>query len=148
MLTGMSVFAALPVLAALAAALLVGGMVFFAGVTAPLVFTALDEATAGRFIRRIFPVYYLVMFAFAAVAAVAALPLRPVDGAVLAFVAVGFVAARQGLMPRINALRDREVAGDTDAGTRFRRLHRASVWLNAVQLVAAAVILVRLILAA
>jgi hypothetical protein len=141
----MSAILSFATLAAFAAALLVGGMLFFAAVTAPMVFTTLDSATAGHFIRRIFPVYYLVMFAFAAVAALAAIPVLPVDAGVLAVVAAAFVVARQGLMPRINALRDREVAGDTAAGARFQRLHRVSVWLNAAQFLAAAVILLRLI---
>jgi hypothetical protein len=61
-------------------------------------------------------------------------------------VATGFAVARQGLMPRINALRDRVVAGDTGAQGAFDALHRSSVWLNGFQLlglVAIAVLLSR-----
>ena len=90
----MTDYLSLSLLAALAAALLVGGMLFFAAMVAPMVFKVLDEATAGRFIRRLFPVYYLGMFAFAAVAAVAAAAAafaRPIDAAVLAVVALGFL---------------------------------------------------------
>jgi hypothetical protein len=135
-------------IAALAASLLVGAMVFFAAVVAPLVFKHLPEATAGPFIRQVFPVYYIVCFAFAALAALAAALARPVDAALLAAIAAGFLLARQGLMPAINAARDRHLAGDDAAGRRFERLHRASVWLNVVQLGLATVILVRLIEAA
>ena len=144
----MTDYLSLSLLAALAAALLVGGMLFFAAMVAPMVFKVLDDATAGRFIRQLFPVYYLGMFAFAAVAAGAAAVVRPVDAAVLAAVALGFLYARQILMPRINAMRDRELAGQAAAGKTFQRLHGLSVWINGVQFLAAAVVLARLIVAA
>ena len=38
-----------------------GGMLFFAAVFAPLVFLRLAPDVAGRFIRAVFPVYYLAM---------------------------------------------------------------------------------------
>lgn len=139
----------LSLIAAVLASLLVGGMVFFAAVTAPMVFAKLEPAVAGRFIRQMFPVYYLVMLVLSALAAAAAATAeRPADAIVLAVAALGFVLARQGLMPAINRLRDREIAGDEAAGRLFGKLHGVSVWLNLAQLVAATVILVRLILAA
>jgi len=144
----MSDYLSLSLLAALAAALLVGSMLFFAAMVAPMVFKVLDEATAGRFIRRLFPVYYLGMFAFAAAAAAAAAVVRPVDAVVLALVALGFLYARQVLMPRINAMRDQELAGESAAGKRFQRLHSLSVWVNGAQFLAATVVLARLIVAA
>ena len=49
---------------------------------------------------------------------------------------------RQVIMPRINTLRDRHLAGDAEATRWFNILHRASVVLNFVQLVAAAIILI------
>ena len=45
----------------LSAAILVGSMVFFSWVMAPLIFIKLDETTAGPFVRSIFPWYYLVI---------------------------------------------------------------------------------------
>ena len=144
----MTDYLSLSLLAALAAALLVGGMLFFAAMVAPMVFKVLDEATAGRFIRRLFPVYYLGMFAFAAVAAAAAAFDRPIDAVVLAVVALGFLYARQVLMPQINAMRDQELAGEQAAGKRFQRLHGLSVWINGVQFLVATAVLARLIVAA
>ena len=38
-----------------------GSMLFFSFVMAPLIFTQLDEATAGRFIRAVFPWYYAIL---------------------------------------------------------------------------------------
>ena len=40
------------------------------------------------------------------------------------------------MVPRINQLRDAELAGDTAAGARFATLHRVSVIINMVQLLA------------
>ncbi len=113
-----------------------GGMLFFAGGVAPQVFRALPAAEGGRFLRRLFPVYYLVFGAVTAVAALVALLgglLR--EGLLLGLVAVGFAVARQGLMPRINALRDRVTGGDAAAQDGFNALHRTSVWLNGFQVV-------------
>jgi hypothetical protein len=135
--------------AAVATAMLAGAMTFFAGGVAPLVFQTLSEADAGRLIRRIFPVYYLIGLALSGLAGVfAVLAARPLDAGVLAAVALLFLIARQVLMPRINALRDREVAGDAAAAGPFRRLHGLSVWINAAQLLAALAVAVRLTLAA
>lgn len=125
-----------------------GGMVFFAGVFAPLVFIKLEAATAGRFIRDVFPVYYVSMGVASTLAAVA-LAWSAAHGvwdvAVLATVAVAFWVARTVLMPAVNAARDAQLAGDAGAGKRFDRLHRTSVAVNAVQLVAVLVVLVRFV---
>ena len=58
-------------IAIVAVSALWGGMLFFAAVFAPLVFIKLDAETAGRFIRQVFPVYYLSMGIVSAVAAIA-----------------------------------------------------------------------------
>jgi hypothetical protein len=61
---------------------------------------------------------------------------------VMAVVASGFVFSRQGLMPRINAYRDAELAGDASATQPFARLHRLSVVINLAQMVLVALVLV------
>ena len=124
-------------LALIALALLFGGMGFFAAVMAPLVFTRLPATTAGPFIRQVFPVYYLWVLGFAALAAVALAAQRPIDAAAMAAVAALTLWLRQGLMPRINQLSD---AGESAA---FARAHRLSVVLNMAQLAAALGVLVR-----
>ena len=60
--------------AVFALALLFGGMIFFAAVVAPLVFTRLPAEHAGRFIRAFFPVYYLYVLISSTVAAIALVP--------------------------------------------------------------------------
>jgi hypothetical protein len=143
-----SVFAALSVLGAVLTAAVFGGMVFFAAVYAPLVFTKLPAATAGAFIRAVFPVYYKVMGAAAIVAGLLLLP--SADGVVMAVTGAGFVVVMLVLMPRINAARDASLAdGGPEHGPaqarRFARLHRLSVVINFVQMLAVLTILVRLL---
>lgn len=133
----------LPGLALLSLALLLGGMVFFAAVVAPLVFTRLPPEWAGRFIRQLFPRYYLWLIGTAGLAALALAPSRPADALAMALIAALTVWLRQGLMPRINRLSDAAQAGDAAAKPRFDRAHRLSVLLNMAQLVAVAVVLLR-----
>ena len=100
----------------LAAACLLGGMVFFAAVLAPLVFTRLDAAAAGPFIRATFPRYYLYVLATSALAAAFLAARDPASALILALVAAATVWLRQGLMPRINALRDAELGLTEEPG--------------------------------
>ncbi|MEM6293963.1 MAG: DUF4149 domain-containing protein [Myxococcota bacterium] len=112
---------------------MLGAMVFFAGVVAPVVFKALPEASARTFLRTLFPRYYDVLAVVAFVAAVFAF--ASWHGAMLAGVGGLFVFSRFGLMPKINAARDAS-ASDEAAATRFERLHKLSVWINVAQMAA------------
>ncbi len=123
--------------------MLFGGMAFFAACVAPVAFSRLPPEWAGRFIRAMFPLYYLWVIGTAAAGAVALLPLRPFDAAALAMVAGLAVWLRQGQMPRINALSDAAQAGDAAAKAGFDRAHRLSVRLNVAQMLVALVVLVR-----
>ncbi len=138
----------LDVLALVAVASLLGGMVFFSAVMAPLVFTKLEAETAARFIRQVFPRYYVYVGSLSAVAALALAVHRPWDALAMALVAGAAAVSRQMLMPRINALRDRELAGDAAAAPRFAALHRATVVINVVQLLVAGAVLVRFVVQA
>ena len=133
----------LSAIATLSLALLLGGMVFFAVVMAPLIFTRLPPGQAGPFIRQVFPVYYLWLLATAGIAALALIPHRPAEALAMAAVAVLALWLRQALMPRINRLSDAAQAGDAAAKPRFERAHRLSVLLNFLQIAAAAVVLLR-----
>ena len=132
------------VLAEVVTALVFGGMVFFAAAVAPTVFSKLPGEQAARFIRAMFPVYYMVMGIAAGAGALMVIWTRPLDGFLLLAAALGFALAHQVLMPRINRLRDAELEGEAEAGRHFARLHRASVWLNGTQLVLVTLVLVRL----
>ncbi len=121
-----------------------GGMVLFAFIYAPLVFIKLPAETAGGFIRSVFPVYYAAMAASSAVAGLLLLPQW--TAAVMLAVSATFLAARFALMPRINAARDASLAAAGDAGAkrRFARLHRLSVIVNFVQMLAVLAVLIHL----
>jgi len=133
----------LSAIAVVCTALLFGGMAFFAAVVAPVIFTRLPPDMAGRFVRGLFPVYYLWVLGTAAAGAVALLPLRAPDALALAAIAGSTAWLRQSLMPRINALSDAAQAGDAAAKAGFDRAHRLSVIVNVVQMVVAAVVLMR-----
>lgn len=124
-------------------AALFGGMLAFSVLFAPLVFIKLEAATAGGFIRQVFPWYYLYVLVTGGLSAlglaVTGAPLWAI--ATAAVVALLAVYTRWVLMAQINALRDRELAGDEEAGKAFQARHRLSVWINGAQLIAAAVLL-------
>ncbi len=128
-----------------ATALLFGSMVFFSAVMAPLIFIKMDGERAGRFIRQVFPWYYLVVLVLGGVATVCLVFQRPIDAAILGGVTCVAVATRQLLMPAINRARDAMLAGDESSGQRFSRLHRLSVWINAAQIIAIAIVLARFV---
>ncbi len=136
------------IVAALSLSLTFGGMSFFSAVMAPLVFTKLPFETAGAFIRQVFPWYYSTMGTTTLVALLGLLfsasQTTGWEVPLVALVLLGFVFARQVLMPLINRARDEELAGRAGAAHRFKRLHQASVLINGVQWIAvlAALVLV------
>ena len=129
-----------------AVAVVFGGMAFFAFVYAPLVFIKLGTEAGGRFIREVFPVYYVTMGAVSIAAAVLiafASAARGADALAMACIGIVFFLARYALLPIINRNRDAGQAGDVAAKKRFDALHRVSVIVNLVQMVAVLVVLVR-----
>ena len=123
-----------------------GGMAFFAFVYAPLVFIKLGAEAGGRFIRAVFPVYYVAMGAVSVAAAVLLAfgsAARGADALAMACIGIVFFFARFVLLPVINRSRDAGQAGDAAAQRRFDRLHRLSVGVNLVQMLAVLVVLVR-----
>ena len=128
-------------IALFATALCLGGMVFFAACIAPLVFARLPAEHASRFIRALFPVYYLYVLGLSTAAAIALLPLSLVAAGLAAASALAALWLRQVLMKTINHLSDAAQAGDTAAAARFGRMHRLSVVMNVLQMAVLAVIL-------
>jgi hypothetical protein len=118
--------------------LLIGGMGFFSFIVAPTAFRVLPEAEAGRFVRGLFPNYYLFVIAASALAVVGLIGPSPVGSKIMTGVLAAAVLTRQVLMPAINRARDRMMAGDAGAKRTFGMLHGASVVINMLQLGAAA----------
>ena len=123
-------------------ALLLGGMAFYSFVMTPLVFAKMERQAAGDFLRTSFAVYYKVMGGISILAALALW--QQFEGVALANVAVLLVLLLMRRLPAINGARTARQEGDAKAEKRFKFLHRLSVRLNMIQLVIAAVVLVRL----
>tara|TARA_B100000676_G_C18080535_1_gene850855 strand:- start:1029 stop:1463 length:435 start_codon:yes stop_codon:yes gene_type:complete len=128
---------------AITVATLFGSMAFFSCVVAPLVFIELDAATAGRFIRRLFPWYYAVIATLSLIATLSFAATLPVDAITMGLVFIGACVSRQILMPRINRQSDAVAQGDISVQGSFDRLHRISVIINAAQMIAVFCILFR-----
>jgi hypothetical protein len=124
-------------------ALILGGMMFFACIMTPLVFTKLPPEISGPFIREAFPVYSLTM---AVLAFLAGVIYRGTPSSLILFLVFAmFIFGWKVLMPVINEYRDAQLAGDSSSAKPFERMHRASVILNTFQLILVAVVFVRLI---
>jgi hypothetical protein len=121
---------------------LVGSILFFSFGVAPVIFKVLGAEAGGKFVRVLFPRYYL----WGAVAGSIALPAqvgvplcfpelrRPMVG-VLALVHIAAVLlllyAGNSLTPAINAARDAGPSREQE----FHRLHKRSVRLNVLVLI-------------
>jgi hypothetical protein len=126
------------VLAGLGLAALVGGMLFFAAILTPLVFTQLPPDVSGPFIRTVFPRYYAYIVICASVAALGYLVRgQVVTAVVLAVIVAVTLWLWLWLIPQLNAWRD---AGNM---LNFGRGHQLSVIVNGAEFVAACWMLVR-----
>lgn len=121
--------------------LLIGGMALFSFVVAPMAFRLLPEADAGRFVRGLFPHYYLFVIVASALTVIGTVARGPGQAKVMAGVLALAILARQVLMPAINRMRDRQLAGDPSAGRWFGVLHGTSMAINFLQLGTAIVVL-------
>ena len=120
-----------------------GAMLFFAVGVAPTVFRALPIEQAGLFLRTLFPRYYLALIVGSGLAGGLWISSAPMAAAICLLIAGSTLWIRQRLVPRINQLRDAELAGDAAAGARFAALHRVSVIINMVQLLALVFLLLK-----
>jgi hypothetical protein len=126
------------VLAVIGLSALVGGMVFFGAIMAPLVFTKLPPDVSGPFIRAAFPRYYGFVIASAALGALGLFLRRQlISASLLLVIVVATLWAWLWLIPHLNALRE---AGNMAA---FDRGHKLSTWLNGAALMTALWLLVR-----
>ena len=120
-----------------------GAMLFFAVGVAPTVFQALPIEEAGLFLRKLFPRYYLALIVGSGLAGGLWINSMPMAATICLLIAGSTLWIRQSLVPRINQLRDAELAGDAAAGARFATLHRVSVIINMVQLLALVFLLLK-----
>ena len=136
----------------------IGSIVFFSFAVAPTVFKTLKPEDAAALIRRIFSRYYLIGMVCAAVGIVCVGLLLADRGfgkwpAILSLLLLAGMGGtdlwlRQGVMPHMNALRDRraalESAGkppDEELDQEWKSLHRLSVRMNGVVLLCGLVLM-------
>ena len=112
---------------------LLGAMVFFAAVVTPTTFKALGENETRRFLRTLFPRFYVFGAVLATLASIFAMGNSLMTAGIIITIAFGFVWSRQSLMPKINAARDAQTAGHEGAEARFKRLHSLSVRIFLIQ---------------
>ena len=112
-------------------AMILGIMLFFSFVIAPVVFTTLDEDNARKFIRRIFPFYYNVNLALSFVVLLTFLFLSKlgVDFYLILLITILFATSNYLLMPLINKYRDEK------QDKKFKYSHFISVVINFVQMI-------------
>ena len=112
-------------------AMILGIMLFFSFVIAPVVFTTLDEDNARKFIRRIFPFYYNVNLAICFIVLLLFLFLSKlgVDFYLILIITILFATSNYLLMPLINKYRDEK------QDKKFKYSHFISVVINFVQMI-------------
>ena len=112
-------------------AMILGIMLFFSFVIAPVVFTTLDEDNARKFIRKIFPFYYNVNLAISFIVLLLFLFLSKlgVDFYLILIITILFAISNYLLMPLINKYRDEKL------DKKFKYSHFISVVINFVQMI-------------
>ena len=112
-------------------AMILGIMLFFSFVIAPVVFTTLDEENARKFIRRIFPFYYNVNLSISLIVLFAFLYLRKLglDFYLILAITILFATSNYLLMPLINKYRDEK------QDKKFKYSHFISVVINFAQMI-------------
>ena len=119
-------------------AMILGIMVFFSFVIAPVVFTTLNEENARKFIRRIFPFYYNVNLGLSLIVLLTFLLLSKFgfDFYLILSITLLFATSNYLLMPLINKYRDEK------QDSKFKYSHFISVVINFVQMICLVFILI------
>ena len=118
--------------------MILGIMLFFSFVIAPVVFTTLDENNARKFIRRIFPFYYNVNLGVSFIVLITFIFSSNigVDFYIILVITILFATSNYLLMPLINKYRDEKQE------KKFKYSHFLSVLINFVQMICLVFVLV------
>ena len=119
-------------------AMILGIMLFFSFVIAPVVFTTLDEDNARKFIRRIFPFYYNVNLGISLIILSTFVFLNNLGIGFYLILAISLLFATSNylLMPIINKYRDEK------QDKKFKFSHSMSVIINFVQMILLVLLLI------
>ena len=118
-------------------AIILGAMIFFSLVVAPTTFKLLDEKNSRKFIRGIFPFYYLLNLILSFVASVLFFLKQnlSIDFLLMTSICILFAISNFILMPMINKFRD------NNEDKKFKISHFISVIINFIQLIFLVIIL-------
>ena len=118
--------------------MVLGIMLFFSFVIAPVTFTVLDEENSRKFIRKIFPYYYNVnlVISFLILIFYVILKTFSLNFYLILMVAILFALSNYILMPLINKYKD----GNQDK--KFKYSHFVSVVINFIQMIFLVIILI------
>ena len=111
--------------------MILGIMLFFSFVIAPVVFTTLDDENARKFIRRIFPFYYNVnlVISFIVLLTFFFLSKFGIDFILIITITILFAISNYYIMPLINKYRDEK------QNKKFKYSHFISVVINFIQMI-------------
>ena len=112
-------------------AISLGAMLFFSFVIAPVIFKVLDADNAGKFVRKIFPHYYLINLIILSITVFLFLYISSVnlDFYITLVVTILFAFSLFVLMPLINKFKD-----NTEE-RKFKYSHTLSVIINFIQII-------------
>ena len=117
--------------------IVLGIMLFFSFVVAPVTFTVLNEENARKFIRKIFPYYFSVNLVVCILVLLCFIILKifSLDFYLILSVAALFAVSNFILMPLINKYRDEK------QDNKFKYSHFISVVINFIQMIFLVIIL-------
>jgi len=109
----------------------ISGMILFqTAIVAPVVFTTLDAENASKFLRKIFPRFFMVIFILGISALIVSSVFFSIKGIVIAAVTAISMIISYLVVPATNRARDE------DRSAAFRRLHTLTVVLTLFTLLA------------
>ena len=118
--------------------MVLGIMLFFSFVVAPVTFTVLDEENSRKFIRKIFPYYYTanLLISFLVLIFFVIQRTFSLNFYLILTVAILFALSNYILMPLINKYKDE------NQDKKFKYSHFISVVINFVQMISLVIILI------
>jgi len=109
----------------------ISGMILFqTSIVAPVVFTTLDAENASKFLRKIFPRFFMTIFILGISSLIVSSIFSSIQGIVIAAVTSISMIISYLVVPATNKARDEE------RSTAFRRLHTLTVVLTLFTLLA------------
>ena len=118
---------------------LIGSLIFFSAVVAPNVFVSLDQKSARKFIRSIFPKLYLWAFLLSMIVTLSIIFHGMIYSIIFLVISSGFLFSRLFLVKWINEVSDQKKK-TKDQIKKFKILHSLSVFIFIAQILCMTVV--------